>query len=48
MRNQEDRFRYYENLCRKTEKKTTRKPISCGRCPYHSEDFRYRTCIFTR
>lgn len=48
MRNQEECFRYYENLCHKAFTKNARKPMSCARCPYRREDFRYRTCVFTR
>jgi hypothetical protein len=48
MRDQEERLRYYEHLCRKAEKNTSDKPMSCGKCPCHREDFRYRTCVFTR
>lgn len=48
MRDQEERLRYYEHLCRKAEKDMSAVPMSCGKCPYHREDFRYRTCVFTR
>lgn len=48
MRNPEERFRCYENLCHRAEKKRDKEPMSCARCPYHREDFRYRSCIFTR
>ncbi len=48
MRDQEERLRYYEHLCRKAEKNTSAEPMSCAKCAYHREDFRYRTCVLTR
>ena len=48
MRDQKERLRYYEHLCRKAEKNTSAETMSCAKCAYHREDFWYRTCVFTR